>query len=87
MQGIGKVDSWAQFVNLVQDARTRSQAISNAKSVPASGRVGSTGRILNQVAAAASQRTSFAPPVARATLMDAPKAATKALGSFFDAYA
>lgn len=87
MQGIRSVDSWSQFVNLVQDARTRNQALSNVKSAPAAGQVRGTRRIMNQVAAAAPERPSYSPSVAMNTLTNTPKAATKALGSFFDAYA
>lgn len=87
MQGIRSVDSWAQFVNLVQDARIRNQTVSNVKSAPVVSQVKGTRRIMNQVATAAPERPSYAPAVAMSILTNTPKAATKALGSFFDAYA
>jgi hypothetical protein len=87
MQGISRVDSWTQFVNLVQDARTRNQAISNAKNTPASGRVSGVGRPVNQAAVTAPRRAYSTSPVVTTTSMNTPKAATKTLGSFFDAYA
>jgi hypothetical protein len=87
MQGIGRVDSWAQFVNLVQDARTRNQALSTAKSTVAATPAKSVRRTLGPIAAAEPRRTVSALPVAMRTVPEVSKAATKALGSFFDAYA
>lgn len=90
IQGTNRVDSWAQFVNLVQDARTRNQALAAAKNPAiAAGPAGAariTRRIMNQPAAAP-LRTSYALPVARTTSMETAKQATKMIGSFFDAYA
>lgn len=85
IQGTGSVDSWAQFVNLVQDARSRNQALAAAKSAPlAAGPARIARRIVNQPAAAP-RRADKAPdasPVTGRTSVSTTNVATKALEVF-----
>jgi hypothetical protein len=87
MQGINSVDSWAQFVSLVQDARTRNQSLSGVKSTVAAGQARIVRRTMGPIPAAEPRRAVSVPPVAGRMAPDAIRAATKPLGSFFDAYA
>jgi hypothetical protein len=80
MQGVNRVDSWAQFVNLVQDARVRNQALSAAGGPAKIAR-----RTISQAAAAPYQAAVTAVAQQKPHEMAAVK--MKVLGSYFDAYA
>jgi hypothetical protein len=85
MQGINRVDSWAQFVNLVQDAR-RNQSVPTVKRAPAVARPAGISRPMNNQAVAAPRRPAYSQALSPVTAE--PKVnTTKTLGSFFDAYA
>ena len=82
IQSVGQADSYAQFVKLVQEARSRNQGVvAGAASVS---------RPAKSVRISAPQAYRAAPP-ARASGIEGtptvPKATTKTLGSFFDTYA
>ena len=83
MHSVGRVDSYNQFVKLVQEARLRNQGMTTgAGSVSATGGTGRKPAV--QPYRAAAQATSAAG--VQGTSLES-KAKTKILGSFFDSYA
>jgi hypothetical protein len=79
MQNVGQVDSYAQFIKLVQEARLRSQG---TKAVT------TTGGVRNKMNV--QQYKPAGQPPAVSTIQGSPleqKSKTKVVGSFFDAYA
>jgi hypothetical protein len=85
MQNIQRIDSWSQFVKIVQEARSRTQVTGPAGNGVAAGaaKAGAHGRTFNPVQIH-SPVVNDAPVQAR---QRSAGAKTKILGSFFDAYA
>jgi hypothetical protein len=85
MQNIQSVDSWSQFVKIVQEARSRTQVTGPAGSAAAAGaaKVDANTRTIMPV-------RTHSPVVNDAPVQAVQRsvgAKTKVLGSFFDAYA
>jgi hypothetical protein len=85
MQGVNRVDSWSQFVNLVQDARSRNQTLGAPERTPAAAGPAKGSRT---AAAAEGTRRTIAPQAAAIpAAQDLTNMKTKTLGGLFDTYA
>jgi hypothetical protein len=86
MQGINRIDSWAQFTSLVQDARSRNRALATANG--ASAIAGPAKSIRSTGFKTVAGAMHAAAPLSTFKLSSgAAPVQGKISGSFFDAYA